>query len=70
MLQIVNLTVVCAKRDDVLMQVSKGIVTVHVGQGPHRATLTFGWRDNEKAEQAIYELNFGKYAEKRKDDAA
>lgn len=39
MKQLGNLSIVCAKRPDVLMQVYGGRVSVHVGEGPERA----GW---------------------------
>ena len=70
MLQLGNLAVVCAKRDDVLMQIYGGTVTIHVGQGPQRKTRTFDWRDNASAAQVIHELNYGKYADTGKDTAA
>ena len=70
MLQLGNLAVVCAKRDDVLMKVYRGAVTVYVGQGPQREKLTIDWCDNASVEQAIRELNHGKYANTRKDAAA
>ena len=63
MQQLGNLAVVCAKRDDVLMQIYGGIVTIHVGQGRTRKSINLGWRDNVKIEHTIHELNFGKYAD-------
>jgi len=70
MLQLGNLAIVCAKRNDVSMLIYRGIVTIHVGHGPYRGSINIDWHDNEKMEQTIRELNNGKYAEKRKDNAA
>lgn len=39
MKQLGNLSIVCAKRPDVLMQVYGGRVSVHVGEGPERARM-------------------------------
>ena len=39
MKQIGNLAVVCARRQDVLLQVGSEKVCVHVGAGPERNTL-------------------------------
>ena len=63
MLQLGNLAVVCARRDDVLMQIYGGTVAIHVGQGHARESINLGWRDNAKIEHTIHELNFGKYAD-------
>ena len=61
-----NLAVVCAKRkDNVLLQVHNGKVSVHVGDGPDRRTMNANWADNEKVKKMIHELNFGKYAEEK-----
>ena len=70
MLQIGNLAVVCAKRDDVSLMIYRGVVTIHVGHGPYRGSINIDWRDNEKMEQAIHELNYGKYADTGEDNAA
>ena len=61
MLQIGNLAIICAKRADVLMQVYCGVISVHVGQGPNRVSISADWRDNEKIEMIICDLNYGKY---------
>ena len=70
MLQLGSLAVLCAKRDDVSLLIYRGVVTIHVGHGPYRGSINIAWHDNEKMEQTIRELNFGKYAEKREDTAA
>lgn len=65
MKQLGNLALVCAQRPEVLMQVYDGMVSVHVGVGPNRSTLRAPWHDDKKVSGIIYELNFGRYAEKR-----
>jgi hypothetical protein len=63
MKQLGNLAIVCAKRNDILLQISKGIVTIHVGSGPDRTRLTSRWNDDEKINGFIIELNQGRYTE-------
>ena len=61
MKQLGNLSIVCAKRPDVLMQVYGGRVSVHVGEGPERARMI---------QLIIRELNFGRYAAPSRGKAA
>ena len=63
MKQLGNLAIVCAKRPEVLMQIHGGIVTVHVGCGPERASLHTQWDDDAGVSCIVPELNFGKYRE-------
>lgn len=56
-----NLAIICVTRDDVLFQAHKGEITVHVGHGSQRATLTAPRNDDEKINEIIRELNFGKF---------
>lgn len=73
MKQLGNLAIVCARRPDVMMQIYGGSVSVHVGEGPGRATLVADWEDDDRIQLMIRELNFGRYAgpdQKRKDGAA
>ena len=63
MKQLGNLAIVCAKRPEVLMQIHGGIVTVHVGCGPERASLHTAWDDDAGVSHIVHELNFGKYRE-------
>ncbi|MDR1329780.1 MAG: hypothetical protein LBK23_09290 [Oscillospiraceae bacterium] len=65
MKQLGNLAVVCAQRRDALLQVSDGDATVFVGYGPNRTVLQAKWRDNETILKIIYELNHGKYADRK-----
>lgn len=63
MKQFGNLAIVCAQRPEVLMQIHGGIVTVHVGCGPERASLHTQWDDDAGVSRIVHELNFGKYRE-------
>ena len=51
MKQIGNLAVVCARRQDVLLQVGSEKVCVHVGAGPERNTLHAAWDGLHTAQQ-------------------
>ncbi len=65
MKQLGNLAVVCARRPEVLMQVHGGEVSVHVGAGPERTVMHTTWDNDTEISRVIYELNFGKYREKK-----
>lgn len=65
MKQLGNLTIVCAQRPEVLMQLHEGRVTVYVGSGPDRAAMHCAWDDDTQIKHIVYELNFGKHAKKR-----
>lgn len=64
MKQIGSLAAVCAKRSDVLMQIYEGMVSIYVNFGPERTYMMASWDDDNKISQIIYELNYGRYAEK------
>ena len=70
MKQLGNLAVVCAAKKDVLLQIHNGVVSVHYGEGPTRETATVRWDDDEAISAIVYELNFGKGAEQRKEREA
>lgn len=61
MKQLGNLSIVCANRPEVLMQIYNGQVSVHVGAGPDRAVLHTEWDNDAAIRSIVYELNFGKY---------
>ena len=63
MKQIGNLAIICASKNDVLFQLLDGQVTVYVGQGPARTSMSAHWADDTKINNMIYELNFGRCAE-------
>ena len=65
MKQIGNLAVVCARRQDVLLQVGSEKVCVHVGAGPERNTLHAAWDDDDAIQRIVHELNLGKYEDVR-----
>ena len=70
MKQLGNLAVVCAKKKNVLLQIHNGVVSVHYGAGPARETATARWDDDKAISAIVYELNFGKGAEQRKEREA
>ena len=70
MKQIGNLAVVCARQKDVLLQLHNGVVSVHYSAGPTRETAIARWDDDEAIRAIVYELNFGKSVEQRKEREA
>ena len=70
MKQLGNLAFVCAAKKDVLLQIRNGVVSVHYGEGPTRETATVRWDDDEAIRAIVYELNFGKGVEQRKEREA
>ena len=52
------------------MQIHNGVVSVHYGAGPARETATAKWDDDAAISAIVYELNFGKGAEQRKEREA
>ena len=70
MKQLGKLAVVCAAKGDVLLQIHNGVESVHYGAGPTRETATARWDDDEAISAIVYELNFGKGAEQRKEREA
>ncbi|MDD4509497.1 MAG: hypothetical protein PHY23_01040 [Oscillospiraceae bacterium] len=70
MKQLGNLAIVCAMRPEMCLQLYAGQVSVHIGEGPARSTMSAQWDDDEKINAMIYELNFGQYARQGKENAA
>lgn len=64
-----NLSIVCAQRPEVLMQIHDGVVAVYVGAGCDRAVLHSPWNDNAEIRRIVHELNFGKYAAYAKEES-
>lgn len=67
MKQLGNLAIVCARKKSVLLQIFEGTATVHVGRGPSKSSMSADWQDDDKINEIIHKLNFGKYAEKKGD---
>lgn len=63
MKQLGNLAIVCANRPDILLQIYNGYVSVHVGAGTERASMTAKWEEDEAISGFIHEINYGRYAE-------
>ena len=64
MKQLGNLSIVCARRKGVLLQIMDGKATVHFGTGTDRRSFSVDWDNDEKINNLIRELNFGELAEK------
>ena len=64
MKQLGNLAITCARRNDVIMLIKEGEVTVVVNHIDGVGTKTFetAWDDDEAIEGICHELNFGKCA--------
>ena len=65
MMQLGNLAIVCARRNDVMMCLYHGTVYVSAGSGCDTKVATAPWDDDEKISHIVHELNFGEMAEKR-----
>lgn len=65
MMQLGNLAIVCAKRNDVMMFLDRGVVHVSAGHTRNVKVADAEWDDNEKILQIIHDLNFGEMSEKR-----
>ncbi|MDR3271223.1 MAG: hypothetical protein LBT32_06950 [Peptococcaceae bacterium] len=45
-----------------------GRVTVYVGRGAEKALMEANWADDDRVSEIIRTLNFGKYAEGKKEE--
>ena len=63
MKQLGNLAIVCAKKKDTLFQILNGSVTVFLGAGPERRSITMEWHDDKSISELVYELNHGQFRE-------
>ena len=68
MKQLGNLAIVCARRQDVVLCLSKGTAQLSV-EGFGRI-FDAPWDDDSRIEAIIHELNFGNYSKKGKEVAA
>ena len=57
-----KLVSVCAKREDILLQIYDGFVVIYVGEGPHREYMMAKCGDEEKCKEFLHEISAGKYA--------
>ena len=69
MKQLGNLAIVCAQRQNTLLQIIDGKSTVFVGVGPERRCISFDWRDDAEVSALVYELNHGRFCEERNESA-
>jgi len=70
MKQLGNLSIVCALRKNVLLQILDGKATVYAGEGVDRKSFHMDWDDDEKINELIRELNFGALSESELDPTA
>ena len=52
----------CAKREDILLQIFDGCISVYVGSGPERVTMAAGCGNEEKCREILHEITEGKYS--------
>jgi len=64
MKQLGNLAIVCARRQDVLLQILSGKAVVFVGAGPERRSIEVEWQDDAEVLTLIHELNYGQFRER------
>lgn len=57
-----ELVSVCAKREDILLQMYDGYIVIYVGEGPHRAYMSARCGDEEKCKKFLQEIKTGKYS--------
>lgn len=62
-----ELTDICAVYPNALMQMYDGTVSVHIGEGPYRKSITANINNEMEINKLIYELKYGKYAVSRKE---
>ena len=60
MIQLGNLAIVAAKHKDCMLQIYDKEVTVYIGQGPDRESITSKTDDDERIRKIIAYLNYGK----------
>ena len=65
MKQLGNLAVVCAQRQDIVLLLQRGKVTVYRETMEEPVKLSAGWDDDAAIEKIVHELNFGTFAEKK-----
>jgi len=52
----------CAKREDILLQIFDGCISVYVGSGPDRVTMVAGCGNEERCREILHEITEGKYS--------
>ena len=59
MMQLGNLAVVAVRHKDCMLQIYDNEVTVHIGQGTERRSISCNVNDNSYSDKIITYLNFG-----------
>ena len=57
-----ELVSVCAKREDILLQIYDGFVVIYLGEGPHREFMTAKCSDEVKCKEFLHEIKEGKFS--------
>lgn len=57
-----ELVSVCAKREDILLQIYDGFVVIYLGEGPHRVFMTAKCSDEVKCKEFLHEIKEGKFS--------
>lgn len=57
-----ELVSVCAKREDILLQIYDGFIVIYVGQGPHRTYMKSKCGDEKKCKKFLHEIKEGKFS--------
>ena len=52
----------CAKREDILLQIFDGCISVYVGSEPDRVTMVAGCGNEERCREILHEITEGKYS--------
>ena len=52
----------CAKREDILLQIFDGCISVYVGSGAGGVTMVAGCGDGERCREIVHEITEGKYS--------
>ena len=67
MKQLGNLAIVCAQRQDIVLLLQRGKVSVYSETLAEPSRLSAAWDNDAEIEKIIHELNFGVFAAKKGD---
>ena len=65
MKQLGNLAIVCAQRQDIVLLLQRGKVSVFRETTGENDKLSAEWNDDAAIEKIVHELNFGAFADKK-----
>ena len=67
MKQLGNLAIICAQRQDIVLLLQRGKVSVYRDTLAEPSRLSAAWDNDAEIEKIIHELNFGVFAAKKGD---